>query len=259
MYSFLHQLLSDKEGGKIFTLFRFWHFFYIVLTIAVVVLVVYFFKNKDEEAKQSAQKTLISVAFGLYMADFFLMPFAYEEIDIDKLPFHACTSMSVLCYFSYHIRILEKYRSSFVLLGFISNLIYLAYPAGVMWYGIHPLSYRVIQTLLFHGVMTAYGATTFALDSDKFQFKAWRKDLLVLVLMTVWALIGNYAYSGTAGGYDHSFNWFFVMQDPLDLVPADIAPKIMPFVNIVVFFIAERLICWIITFIKNRRNVIKES
>lgn len=251
MYSFLHKLLSDKKGGKIFTLFGGWHFFYILLTVAVVVSVVYFLKNKDKEIKKTAQKTLIGVAFGLYVADFFLMPFAYEEIDIEKLPFHACTAMCVLCYCSYHVRVLEKYRTSFVLLGFISNLVYLAYPAGVMWYGVHPLSYRVIQTLLFHSIMTAYGAVTFAFDGDKFPLKAWRQDLLVIALMTAWALIGNYSYNGAAGEYNHSFNWFFVIQDPLDIVSADIAPMIMPFINIAAFFIVERLICWIIAFTKN--------
>ena len=37
MYSFLHDLLSDQKGGRIFELFGAWHFFYIALTVVAVV------------------------------------------------------------------------------------------------------------------------------------------------------------------------------------------------------------------------------
>ena len=157
MYTFLSNLLSDKKGGEIFTLFGAWHFFYIVLTVFTIALVLILLKNKSESFKSKTTKAFIYIAFGLYVLDFFLMPLAYSEIDIEKLPFHACTAMCVLCFLSYHNRFLEKYRLSFVLLGFISNLVYLIYPAGVMWHAVHPISYRVIQTLIFHSIMTIYG------------------------------------------------------------------------------------------------------
>ena len=127
--------------------------------------------------------TTINIAFTLYMLDFFLMPFAYGEIDIEKLPFHACTAMCVLCFLSYHNRFLEKYRMSFVLLGFISNLVYLIYPAGVMWHAVHPLSYRVIQTLLFHSIMTLSCLLTLIYESDKINIKKCHRDLAVTAVI----------------------------------------------------------------------------
>lgn len=74
----------------------------------------------------------LHIAFGLYIADFFLMPFACGRIDIEKLPFHICTAMCVACFISRHNRHLRKYSLHFALLGFLSNLVYLIYPDGVM-------------------------------------------------------------------------------------------------------------------------------
>ena len=246
MYSFLHGLLSDKKGGEIFALFSVWHFFYIVLTQILVVAVLFLLKNKEEQIKKKATQLFINIAFGLYIADFFLMPLAYGEIDIEKLPFHACTAMCVMCFLSYHVSCLKKYRLSFVLLGFISNFVYLIYPAGVMWHAVHPFSYRVIQTLLFHCLMTVYGFLTLIYERDDFDIKKSCRDLLVVVCMTVWAMIGNYAYNGMSDGYSHFFNWFFVVRDPFYLFPGTVAPFVMPFLNIGLFFAAEMLLHLII-------------
>ena len=68
------------------------------------------------DAKQKVLKVLIYVAFGLYIADFFMMPLSQNEINIEKLPFHACTSMCVMCFLSYHNSFLNKYRTSFAML-----------------------------------------------------------------------------------------------------------------------------------------------
>lgn len=247
MYSFFHELLSDKKGGEIFTLFGAWHFFYLALTVTVVFAVLLILKNKGEKTKKKIIHSFIHLAFGLYIADFFMMPLAYGEIDIEKLPFHACTAMCVMCFLSYHVSCLKKYRLSFVLLGFISNLVYLIYPAGVMWHAVHPLSYRVIQTLLFHCLMTVYGVLTLLYERDRFVLKKSYRDLLVVVCMTVWAMLGNYIYNGTSNGYSHFFNWFFVVRDPFYLLPEVVAPFIMPFLNITLFFAVEfllHLILW---------------
>ena len=254
MYTFLNKLLSDKKGGDIFTLFGIWHFFYIALTILTVVIVLFLLKNKNACLKEKTTRSFIYIAFGLYVADFFLMPLAYGEIDIEKLPFHACTAMCVLCFLSYHNRFLEKYRLSFVLLGFISNLVYLIYPAGVMWHAVHPLSYRVIQTLIFHSTMTVYGLLTLIYECDKFEVKKCYRDLSVIIFMILWALLGNYTYNGSSEGYSHFLNWFFVVRDPFYAIPATIAPFIMPIVNLIMFFTAEMVIRAIIFGVRRVKN-----
>jgi hypothetical protein len=255
MYSFLHELLSDKKGSEIFTLFGFWHFFYIALTLSTVVLLLLCLKKKDLAVKVKTAKVFGDLAFGLYIADIFLMPLAYGEIDIEKLPFHACTAMCVACFLSYRIKFLEKFRASFVILGFISNLVYLIYPAGVMWHAVHPLSYRVVQTLIFHGVMTVYGALSLIYESDN--SVKLRRDLTVTVCMTLWAMLGNAIYNGKSEGYDHFFNWFFVVRDPFYLIPESISPYVMPLINIAAFFAVEMVVYLVC--IKVRKSLPREG
>ncbi len=252
MYPFFHWLLEDKKGGEIFTLFSGWHWLFIISTAIVIIAVFIAQRKSSEKTKEKTIRFFIDLAFGLYIADFFLMPLSYGYINIEKLPFHVCTAMCTMCFLSYHVKALEKFRHSFVLLGLIANTVYLFYPAGVMWHEVHPISYRVIQTLGFHAVMSIYGSLFLIKEYKSIEFKKCRRDLLVVCAMTAWALIGNYIYNAETEGYSHFFNWFFVVQDPFKLFPENIAPFIMPFLNIFMFCTVEILIHLLIHAIKAR-------
>ena len=237
MHELLSSLLSDKKGGEVFTCFGIWHLIYLAVIFGAIIVSVFLIKKKSTEAKRRAINTAIGIAFGLYIADFFLMPFAYGEIDIEKLPFHACTAMCVMCFLSRHNRFLSRFKTQFTLLGLISNLVYVIYPAGVGWYAVHPLSYRVWQTLLFHGAMTAYGIFSLAFGDFELKPKDHGKNLLTVAAMTLWALIGNTLYNG-----ERFYNWFFVVRDTFYAIPDNIAPFIMPFLTTAVFFAAEMIV-----------------
>jgi len=258
MYGVLSDLLSDKKGGAVFRCFSASHLFYVGLFLCLAVLLFLHLKNRPEDKKQKALSRLIDLAFGLYIADFFLMPFAYGAIDVEKLPFHVCTVMCVLCFLSRHSRRLAKYRKHFALLGFLSNLVYLFYPAGVMWHQVHPLSYRVIQCLLFHTAMSLYGFLSLAFDSPRFSRKSCFRDLGLLLFMNLWAILGNLLYTGEAHGQSLYFNWFFVLQDPFGILPKAAAPYIMPFLNTALFFTAELLVYALCFLLKNGRQKIKK-
>ena len=247
MYALLNDLLSDKKGGEVFTLFGLWHIFYIVFFVAIAAALVLILNKREKSAQNRVISAFITVAFGLYIADFFLMPLSYGEIDIEKLPFHACTAMCVMCFWSNHNPRLAKYRVYFALLGFVSNFVYLVYPAGVMWHQVHPISYRVIQTLVYHGIMSVYGLLVLVFQNEEKERKGIRV-LTVTVGMTLWAMLGNYIYNGSAGEYNHFFNWFFVVRDPFNMLPAQIAPYLMPALNVVVFTAVEMLVLWIVSF-----------
>lgn len=254
MYSYLSELLSDKKGGIVFSCFGIWHLLYIFAVIAVAICTIGWLKNKDQNCKNKTTKCFICIAFGLYVADFFLMPFAYGEIDIEKLPFHICTLTCVLCFLSRHNRFLDKYRSHIALLAFISNLVYLIYPAGVMWYQVHPLSYRVVQTLIFHGVMTMYGLLVLIFDEQKLEWNKCYRDIVLLALIVLWAILGNTLYNHEMGATARFYNWFFVVRDPFYMLPETIAPYIMPFINITVFFAVENLIYFILHLIRIKKE-----
>ena len=242
MYPYIHNLLADKKGGEVFTCFGVWHLCYIAAALAVIAAIFFLTRKKGDDVKRKVTSAAIGFSFGLYVLDFFLMPFAYEMIDIEKLPFHVCTTMCVMCFLSRHVPALEKFRMPFALLGFVSNLVYFIYPAGVMWHGVHPLSYRVIQTLLFHASMAAYGFFTLAFDNEGLHIKKCPRDLLTITMMTCWATVGNLLYRGEAGSYSHDFNWFFTEQDPFGMIPRSVAPYVMPFIDIAVFFAAELIV-----------------
>lgn len=259
MYPIIHDLLADRKGGEIFVLFGGWHFFYMLAAVTIVVCVLLRTQRGDDSfAHEVVMKKegafLCDLGFYLYIADFFLMPFAYEEIDIEKLPFHVCTAMCVMCFISRRSENLRPYHGSFALLGFVSNLVYLIYPAGVMWHAVHPLSYRVIQTLAFHAIMTA--GCTITILSEEFRpgFANFRKHAEIVFYMTLWAVIGNLLYYGSAGKYDNDFNWFFVTADPFGLIDRSWGVLIMPFVTMGAFVLAEAAVCLVFMFVRRRNE-----
>ena len=259
MYAFLSEVLSDKKGGTIFSCFGLWHLIYLFIAITAIAITIVYLKNKDKKSMQKISSLLINCAFGLYIADFFLMPFAYGEIDVEKLPFHVCTAMCVMCFLSRHNTFLGRYKQQFALLGFISNLVYLIYPAGLMWYQVHPLSYRVIQTLLFHGLMTTYGLLVLLFDDIDLDRKFRYRDLAVLTSMTLWSILGNTLYTGQAWGHTNNFNWFFTTRDPFYILPENMAPFVMPFLNITIFFVVEMLVSLILKRLRQQRFLNKSA
>lgn len=238
MNSFFTGLLSDKKDGEIFRCFGVWHLGYILLFMILAAISYRYLKKKGAGTIEKYITGWARIAFGLYIADFFLMPLAYGQIDVEKLPFHICTAMCVLCFLSRHNRFFRKFRLQFAALGFVSNLVYLLYPAGVMWHGVHPLSYRVVQTLFFHGIMMVYGFLVLCFEKDGFAWRKCYRDIILIVSMTVWAIVGNALYNSQTRVY----NWFFVVQDPFSLFPREAAPFIMPVLNVVLFFAAVMLV-----------------
>jgi hypothetical protein len=248
MYSVINNLLADKKDGVSFACFDAFHCCFMAAVLASVVIYWLILKDQHQSVKQKAITLCINTAFGLYIADFFLMPLAYGAIDIEKLPFHICTAMCVACFLSRHNQTLFEYRLHFAVYGLISNLVYLIYPAGVMWHQVQPFTYRVIQTLVFHGVMVVYGFLVLLFDEYQWNPRKCHRDFAVIAAMTLWAMLGNWLYNGECG----FFNWFFVIRDPFHLISGDIAPYLMPFLNITIFFAAAMLVHFICSLVRNR-------
>ena len=239
MHQILQDLLSDRKSGPVFTCFGPYHLIYLAVILGAILTIIFLLKNKSAAAKHRAATAALYTAAGLYAADLFLMPFAYGGIDVEKLPFHACTATCVLCVLARHNRFLGRFKDQFLLLGLLTNLIYVIYPAGVGWYQIHPLSYRVWQTLLYHGAMTAFGLFSLCFGEVKLEWRKCPRDLAFLCVMMVWALLGNTLYNGLDGRF---FNWFFVVRDPFYILPEGISPFVMPVVMVAVMFSGETLI-----------------
>lgn len=238
MNELLSNLLKDHKDGPIFNCFGIWHILFMIIIFGSIIVITLLLRKKEDIVRKKAINITIMVVFGLYILDFFLMPLAYGSIDIEKLPFHICTVSCVLCFLSRHNKFFNKYKLQFAVIGLIGNIIYVIYPAGIGWYQITPYSYRVIQTLLYHGLMTLYGVLTLAYDDEELKWKNCYKELIVIVLLVLWAMFGNMVYNSDLIIY----NWFFVVQDPFYILPKDIACFIMPFVITITIFIGNILV-----------------
>jgi hypothetical protein len=136
MYALIHGLLSDRKGEVIFTCFGLWHFCYMLAVLAAIVLVLLWVKGRGQEAREKAAPVFIHIAFGLYIADFFLMPFAYEQIDIEKMrstcaPPCACYAFEAACRFSGEIPVQLRLLA-------LSPISSISISRRVMWYGVQP-------------------------------------------------------------------------------------------------------------------------
>ena len=47
MYSYMHELLSDKSGGAVFTCFGLWHIGYILVFLCCIALVYLRFRHRS--------------------------------------------------------------------------------------------------------------------------------------------------------------------------------------------------------------------
>ena len=238
MNELLSNLLKDHKDGPIFNCFGIWHILFMIIIFGSIIVTTLLLRNKEDAVRKKSINITIRVVAGLYILDFFLMPLAYGSIDIEKLPFHICTVSCVLCFLSRHNKFFNKYKLQFAVIGLIGNIIYVIYPAGIGWYQITPYSYRVIQTLLYHGLMTLYGVLTLAYDGEELKWKNCYKELIVIVLLVLWAMLGNAVYNSDIRIY----NWFFVIQDPFYILPKSIASFVMPFIITITIFIGNILV-----------------
>jgi len=219
--------MFQLEGGPEITLFSIWHIMYIVLIVGLTIGLAFVFKNKSEKVKNRVLSIVAVAAIATYIADFFIMPLARyngdptrQLVDIDKLPFHICTFISVMIPFAqFKAKNTTKLGSSFrevvACLAIVSSLMYVTYPGSALG-GVGTFSYKVVQTFLFHGLVFAWGMLSLTTGSISLKFKnIWKVAVGMLIIM-VWATFGNYAYA--------DYNWFFLMSAPFPFVPDSLAP-----------------------------------
>ena len=253
MFNKISELLQDQEKGIfVFEAFSLCHIVYMLAIIGFIVVAYLLLKNKSQEQKSKAVSTIVSIALGLYSLDFFLMPFSEGEISIVKLPFHICTLMSIMCFLARHTKFFAKFKTSFTMMGLIGALMYLTYPSGVA--SADGYSYRIAQTVLYHGLMIAQGVLALALGDVKLSWKGSLTDLFCIICMSIWAVMGNVLYGvNTPEGLD-SYNWFFVVEDPFGLFDAKLGQFIMPFGMVAAIFGVNALIYAIYFGVKKLNN-----
>lgn len=222
MRDFLTTLLKTPDESPFeITLFSLWHMLYVVVILGVTLFLCLFFKKKSDSTQHQLTNVLAILPISLYFADYLLMPLAYGAIDIDKLPFHFCTMLSLLILpiqFG-HGKTANFWREPITALSIVTPLMYLCYPGSAIG-DITPFCYRVIQTFLYHGAVFAYGVASVSLHRTELRRKnIWRSAVLICAFI-IWASFGNAAYSTE----DHHFDWCFVTGSTFPFIPSPIMP-----------------------------------
>ena len=194
---------------------------YIVLIVGLSITAGILLRKKDDTTKNKVLNVIACLIPIIYIADFFLMPFSRSghDIDIDKLPFHICTLMGIVVPFVQFNKKFEKIREPITCLSLVASLMYITYPGSALG-GVAPFCYKVVQTFVFHGLLFSYGYLSVATNSVKLEFKNIWKELCVLVVIALWAGLGNTLYSSS----EHHYDWFFITGSTFPFVPKGLMP-----------------------------------
>lgn len=229
MKDFFVKIFGTSTGSIEITLFSIWHILYILLILGLSLGAFFLLRKKSDKAKTTTLNILAYFVVGVYILDFFIMPFSQGKIDIDKLPFHICTLTGIFIPFAQFNKKFSPIRNVVTCFAIVSSLMYITYPGSALG-GVTPWCYKVVQTFIFHGLVFAWGFLSVSLKAVNFNFKEIWKEAIGVLLLIAWAFLGNYAYVGIPDG--HHYDWFFVTGSTFPFVPA----WLMPFLVFVAVF-----------------------
>ena len=249
----LFEMSHFNTGIKI-TPFSVSHIVYMILIFGTAVLLYFLFSKKETGAKVTVLRVLAYLLVISYLSDFFVHEFVYDGLNEDKLPFHICTVLCPLVGITQFNKNGKKIIEPIAVLSILAPLMYLCYPASV-GEG-EPWCYQAVQTMFYHGTLFIWGVLTVAFKEVKLDIKKCYKSAILLVLITLWAKLGNTLIDG--------HNWFFLEEDAfyIGLVSNGIIPKwLLMVINPIVFFLAVLAVygvCYAIVALVNKRKTKKD-
>lgn len=241
MYDFFKTILSDDFGGPEITLFSIWHILYIVVIVGLTIAAAFILRNKSERTKKIVVNTLLIAVLVAQFLDLFAMPFSDGYINIDKLPFHICTSISIIAGFAYFNQHFAWLKTPAIVLSIVAPLMYITYPGSALG-GVAAFCYRVVQTFFFHGALFAFGVLAIATKQVSIDIKKIWKELLLIIGIACWAGLGNAIYCSPA----HHYDWFFLTGSTFPFVPT----WLMPFVVVICVYAMVAIIYGIVYLVR---------
>lgn len=264
MNSFLIKVLSWTGAGGRFVIqaFNVWHFVYLAIIIAGIVGAGFALKGRQDTTKKKVLNILSIVVLCWYITNFFLQPFVTSdhELNIDKLPFHICTLMSIVAVFAQFSN-KDWFKEVAVTLAMVGTLMYLTYPSTAFGKdGMAPWSFRVMETMFYHAGLFAWGILSLTTGQVKLHYKNMWMPLVGLVCIALWATVGNVCYNTSYLGGDGNahYDWFFITGSSFGLTNL---AAVMPFAvvgimySIIACFYLINFVCHVI----NQKLVAKGS
>ena len=235
MNEFLIKILSwtGEDGGIAIEAFNIWHFIYVFIIAGAITGAVFALRRKKPETHKKVLNILSICVLCWYITNFFLQPFVRgnNQLNIDKLPFHSCTLMSIVAVFAQYSK-KEWFKEVSVTLAMSGALMYLTYPATAFG-GAAPWSFKVIETMIFHSALFSWGFLSLTTGQVKLHYKNMYMPLVGLVIIAVWATIGNVCYNVSyLGDGEHThYDWFFLTGSSFPF-----PPYLMPFLVIIAVY-----------------------
>lgn len=211
-------LFSENNSNLQIGLFDEWHFLYLFVIFGGTTLLAFLFQNKSDMSKNKVLRIFAYLTFGLYIADFFIMPLSdsYSGISVYKLPFNICTIMAVLVPFVQFNSKFNPIKSPVVTLSIASSLMWMCYPGSALG-GQPPFSYIIFQTFMYHGLLFCWGILNLAYGEVQLKIREIWKEFCGILAILVWASFGNTIYDG-----EH--NWFFIETSIFPFLSDEIMP-----------------------------------
>ena len=228
MNGFLIEVLGwTGEGGKYaIEAFNLWHFLYLILIAGAITGASFAIRRKSAERQKKVLNILSVSILCWYITNFFLQPFVCgdNELNIDKLPFHICTLMSIVGVIAQFSK-KDWFKEIAVTLAMAGALMYLTYPATAFG-GAAPWSFRVIETIVYHSALFAWGFLSLITGQVKLHYKNMWMPLVGVCCIALWATVGNLCYnvSYLGDGQHHHYDWFFLTGSSFPFVPAYLMP-----------------------------------
>ena len=218
MKEFVARLFSEHTSELQIGLFDVWHFLYLFIIFGGTTLLSVLFQKKPDRTKEKVIKLFAYLTFGLYVADFFIMPLSdsYNGISAYKLPFNICTIMAVLVPFVQFNTKWKGIKGPVITLSIASSLMWMCYPGSALG-GQPPFCYLIFQTFMYHGFLFCWGVLNLTLGGMKMNIRKIWKEFVGILMILVWADFGNTIY-------DRSYNWFFIETSIFPFLPDEIMP-----------------------------------
>ena len=248
MREFFVNLFRDDTFGPDIRLYNIWHILFLVIVLGSIIATCIFTYKKSEETKSKILDVLAIIIICLYLGDFFVHPLMNNEnsLIVDKLPFHLCTSASILiCITRLFPDKFKRLYQVVPVLGMIGAMLYIFVPTGVD--GCKLFCYRSLQTLAYHALLFSYGIFSIVYKSVNMEWKNMITVSILVVVQIIISLIANNVYS-TA---DHHYDWYFTTGS------FGIPSKLMPFAIFVCFvgqFAVVYALVLLIRYLINKRS-----
>ena len=217
--------LFDNDKPLDIEVFSFWHILYAVVIIGLTITLGIFISRKSDKVKDTVMRLIACSIAVIYTADFFIQPLMHGdssvggEMNIDKLPFHICTVLCPIIAFAQFNKRFAFMKEPIAFLAIVAPLMYITYPNGAL-VEVSPLSYKIIQTFVYHGLVFSWGFNMLASGTVKPKIMNWWKSLIAIICIALWASLGNAIYSNP----DHHYDWFFLTGSSFPFVPEPLMP-----------------------------------